>query len=119
MTHNNRERGEFEILISVIIIAVLLIGAGIFAAAWNGSRQTMTCMVESKQATSKKDGGNKYLLFTENCGALEVADSFWNGKFNSTDTFAKIKEGQTYTFDTVGWRNGFFSAYPNVIEARQ
>jgi hypothetical protein len=112
----NRERGDYEILGGIIVLVIIGLIVGGWSIAWNSARQTQTCVVDSKQATSKKDGGNQYLIFTENCGQLQVGDSFWNGKFNSTDTYAKIKEGHSYTFETVGWRNGFFSQYPNILE---
>lgn len=106
-------------IIGIVVGALaIIVGAVWFNAAWN-QHHPMTCTVESKQATADKNGGHSYLLFTKECGQLQVADSWLQGKFNSTDTYARIKEGQSYYFDTVGWRNGFFSAYPNVLDAHE
>ena len=98
-------------------ILAIIVGVIWFNVAWN-EHHTMTCTVETKQATGTKSG-NLYLLYTKECGQLQIADSMLQGKFNSTDTYARIKEGQSYYFDTVGWRNGFFSAYPNVLDAHE
>ena len=119
MNKNHPERGEAAFILTAIVIVLIIIGSIGFTVAWNSSRQTVTCAVNDKQATSKKDGGNNYILFTDNCGQLQVADDWINGQFNSSDTYAKIKPGSSYTFQTVGWRNGFFSAYPNVLTATQ
>ena len=116
---DGRERGSYEVLGGLILAVIMIVGWVGYSVAWNNSRTNITCVVDSKQATSNKYGGNQYLIFTKNCGQLTVADSFWHGKYNSTDTYARIHEGHSYTFDTVGWRNGFFSTYPNVLEVSE
>ena len=71
--NDNPERGDYELIGGIIIFLLFAIIAGGYTIAWNMARQTITCTVESKQATGKKDGGHDYLLFTENCGQLAVA----------------------------------------------
>lgn len=119
MKSTNRQRGDFEVVGIIALFILIAIGWGAFALAWNGARETRVCTVAEKIATGQKDGGNKYILITDQCGQLEVADSLTNGQFNSTDTYARIKTGTSYTFETVGWRNGFFSQYPNVLKVSQ
>ena len=117
MKRNEQGYVDIEVIGGVLILLAVLggvIGLIWFNVAWNQHR-TMTCTVESKQATSNKNGGNDYLIFTKECGQLSVEDSWLQGKFNSTDTYAAIHEGNSYVFDTVGWRNGLFSQYPNVL----
>lgn len=110
---------EVLIISAAVGLAVVGIGGAIAGEIeWN-QHHTQTCTVESKQATGTKDGGHSYMLFTRECGALQVADAILQGKFNSTDTYAGIKEGHVYTMDTVGWRNGLFSQYPNVLTATE
>jgi len=114
-----RERGELDTALSVIALVVILALCVVGSLVWNGTKQTMTCAVTEKQATAKKDSGTRYLIYTENCGQLEVADSLLNLKFNSADTYGGIKPGKSYTFHTVGWRNGLFSQFPNILDAEQ
>jgi hypothetical protein len=115
----NRQRGSIEAWFAFGVILLIVLGMGIAQIAWNNARETRTCTVTEKQATGNKDGGHDYLLFTDKCGQLTVADSWTNGQFNSTDTYASIKTGVSYNFETVGWRNGFLSQYPNVVKVSQ
>ncbi|WNN96025.1 hypothetical protein SEA_HIRKO_75 [Arthrobacter phage Hirko] len=116
---SDTERGELETALAVAAFVVIAVLCVIGSLVWNGTKQTMTCTVTEKQATAKKDSGTRYLIYTENCGQLEVADSLLNLKFNSADTYGGIKPGQSYTFHTVGWRNGLFSQFPNILDAEQ
>lgn len=103
--------GCFAALLIAVVIAVPVIGH----FAWSNTRTTMTCTVEEKDRTAKYKGGSDQRLYTEECGVLSVGDDWLNGQWNSSDTYAQIDVGKTYIFGTVGWRNGFFSQFPNVI----
>ncbi|URP22345.1 hypothetical protein SEA_BIG4_312 [Microbacterium phage Big4] len=74
------------------------------------------CVVNDKQAI-RVDGGTDYRVFTDNCGTFGVQDDFWLGQWNSADTYGSIRVGDTYDFEAYGWRNGFFSTFPNIIKA--
>jgi len=113
------ERGSIEIWGIAALLALALIGFGIYSFLWYGTTATQTCTVEDKQATAKQEGGTKYIVFTKECGQLQVADDIFLGNYNSTDVYGEIKTGTSYYFKTVGWRNGFFSAYPNIDEVSQ
>ena len=69
----------------------------------------------------KNDGDSgKYLVFTEDANGeiytFEITDSFLGGRFDSSDVYAAIKVGNTYTFTVGGSRNEFMSWYPNIYE---
>ena len=113
------ERGSLEIWGIVALVVLALVGYGIYAFSWYGTSETRACTVVDKQATAKQEGGTKYIVFTEDCGQLQVADDIFLGNYNSTDVYGGIKVGTSYYFKTVGWRNGFFSAYPNIDEVQQ
>lgn len=113
----NNERGSIEIWGIGALFVVVAACVGIYAFLWYGTADTKTCTVTEKQATAK-EGGTNYILFTKECGQLQIADDMLLGNYNSTDVFAGIKEGTTYHFETVGFRNGFFSAYPNIDEVQ-
>lgn len=59
---------------------------------------------------------SKYLIFTKN-ETFENTDSLWGWKFNSSDVYGKIKEGQICTFKVVGWRLPLLSWYRNILKA--
>lgn len=78
------------------------------------------CVVNDKQAIGRsgEDGNTTdYRVFTENCGTFGVQDDPLIGQWNSGDTYGSIKVGETYDFEAYGWRNGFFSTFPNIKTA--
>jgi hypothetical protein len=100
------------------LVGLLTVGGLVLGVATVTHTETKRgCVVESKDRTSKSDGTSDARIYTENCGVLQVADSLTKGKFNSADRYQKIKVGQTYDFYVQGYRIGFFSQFPNIIEA--
>lgn len=101
-----------------IIIAVIVIMSFCFSgmALMNESEYTTT-VTKTERVYGKT---SKYLIFTEdksgNIRVFENTDSFFRLKFNSSDLYAVIKEGETYTFTVVGYRIPFLSMYENIIE---
>jgi hypothetical protein len=59
---------------------------------------------------------SRYLVFTEN-ETFQNTDSTLNWKFNSSDIYGKLKEGQTCDMKVMGWRVPFLSWYRNIITA--
>jgi len=102
-------------IITAAVALVVLIGGLTFYSAFQTN--TQTCTVESKDRTTNANGQSDARIYTTDCGVLQVEDSLLHGKFNSADTYAKIKVGQTYDFKTQGVRIGLFSMFPNIIEA--
>lgn len=78
------------------------------------------CTVTDKQAIGRtdEDGRNTtdYRVFTS-CGTFAVQDDPFIGQWNSADTFGSIQVDKTYDFEAYGWRNGFFSTFPNIKTA--
>jgi hypothetical protein len=99
------------------VIIILLVGIGISFARLS-HRETFTTRVLDKERIVKSSGESSdsyYLIFTE-AGAYKLEDEFWYGNFNSSDLYGKIHRDSTYEFTTVGWRVGFLSWYPNIVE---
>lgn len=79
------------------------------------------CTVDDKDRTTQVVEGvasSVYRVYTD-CGIFNVEDAFFLGKFNSADTYADIEIGKTYLFETYGFRNGFFSWFPNIVSATE
>ena len=98
---------------------VLLLGIGTTAAISTAHIETPTCTVESKDRTTKREGGSDMRVYTTDCGVLSVADSFLDFDFSSSDRFASIKEGKRYEFTTRGWRVPLLSWFPNIIKIKE
>lgn len=94
----------------MLIFIVLLIV--IFSSCQLTYHDTVTVTVTGKERVHSKDS-SKYLIFTEE-ETFENTDYLLIGKFNSSDIYGKIKEGETYTFDVAGLRIPILSAYRNI-----
>lgn len=101
---------------AVIIAASVVLALGACAT----SPET-ACTVADKDRSSvtTEEGGlsTVYRVYTD-CGVFNVEDALLLGKWNAADTYAGIEVGKTYEFTTYGFRNGLFSMFPNIIEAR-
>ena len=88
----------------------------------NANEQIVTVLVKDKMRVSYGHEwiSQKYLIYTidENgeVDVLEDTDSFPHMKFNSSDIYALLESGQTYTLRVVGYRIPLLSKYQNIIE---
>lgn len=98
-----------------LLIVLLIAGCmTLYITAYRASAKIVTITVEDKESVNTKDD-HEYRVYTDN-GVYVVADtlSFWN--WRAADRYAELKEGKTYTCKSAGWRIGFFSAFPNLID---
>ena len=105
------------IIISIAASLSILIGREIDLSA---NRYTITAVVTDKAVKNYDDNG-LYLIYTKDSDGtilvMEIEDNIFVGQFNSSDIYAKIETGKTYTFDVGGSRVPFFSWYPNIYSA--
>jgi hypothetical protein len=100
---------------------IILVAGVVFLIFWstnawvNSHHGYHACTVTNKESVNK-DKTHEYRVYTENCGVFTVKDEAWLGLYNSADTYAKIKTDKSYDFQTVGWRNGFFSSFENIVK---
>jgi hypothetical protein len=103
-------------IIGLVAIAIIgLIGVNIAGYA---NKETFTTTVTDKERIVKKSGetlDSYYLIYTEN-GTYKLEDELLYGNFRSSDWYGKIKVDSTYEFTTIGFRIGFLSEYPNIVE---
>ena len=98
---------------ALAVVAVIAVPVGT-TIAWNNAEQTQTCTVENKDRASTSTG-SEMRVYTD-CGIFRVADTLWQGQWDSADKYAELAIGDTYQLTTVGWRFPFFSDFPNIIE---
>ena len=108
------------VTIICVIICLFVLGTSIYRPFNKVSdMRDITVTVTDKAVKNDGDSG-KYLVFTEDANGeiytFEITDSFLGGRFNSSDVYAAIKVGNTYTFTVGGSRNEFMSWYPNIYE---
>jgi len=107
--------GLIQILVAVIIIGT--VGLGITGYA---NVNTITAKVEGKERITESNGkhfDSYYLVYTDK-GTLKLEDDLFRGNFYSSDEYGKLRQDSTYTFKTSGYRIGFLSSYPNIIEVK-
>lgn len=104
-----------KVLIGLVIVIIGVLGF----IGYQGSQRTYTISVTEKERVVTSDS-SKYLVFGEGedgeIMVLENSDSFMFTKFNSSDVQGNLKVDGTYKVEVVGWRNGFLSIYPNIID---
>ena len=84
------------------------------------NNKTQECVVTDKDRTTVvKDGksSSDMRIYTD-CGVFQVGDNFLSG-FNSADVYASLKEDHKYKIESGGWRIGFLSEFPTIINAKE
>ena len=82
-------------------------------------RGTITATIVDKERITYTENGkteSKYLIYTED-EVLENTDEPFYFKFNSSDLYGMLKQGETYELTVAGWRIKLFSKYRNIISA--
>lgn len=101
--------------ISSLIIALIVLILLCFDAVFKYSTvDYQNVCVDSKERVITQDS-SKYLIFTDK-GVFENTDSLLFFKYNSSDLYAKLRNGSCYDIKRTGWRITFFSVYPNIIK---
>ncbi|OZD48618.1 hypothetical protein CH252_19005 [Rhodococcus sp. 06-1477-1B] len=98
--------------IAIALATATLAGCGI---KYDGD--STGCTVDEKYVAVSNKTSEKRL--STSCGVFKVEDELSQGDWNSADRYAQIEVGKTYDFETYGYRNGFFSSFPNVAKATE
>ena len=112
---NNVVSMKYLIIVLIAVLPVLLVLSAWYAY---GTDEVVTFTVEEKERIVKQSGegvSSKYLIFTDN-GVFENTDTVWYWKWNSSDVYGDLKEGEEYTVMVYGWRVPFLSMYKNIVE---
>lgn len=109
----------FTLIELIVVVTCVFVLAAIIVPAVAGmcNKETVTVTVTDK-GIKRYDDVDKYLIYT-NETTYQIADSFIDGNWNSSDLYGSIVIGETYTFTTRGYRVGFLSMYPNIIEVEE
>jgi hypothetical protein len=106
-----------------IAVGLIAVGALTLTGCQNVVKnEPATCTVidKDRSTATDKDGHSRsvFRIYTEGCGddnaTLGLADNLFAGNMNASDMYGRIKVGETYVFQTVGIRNGFFSSFREI-----
>lgn len=101
--------GKLAAIAFVVLILLCFGSCGVYHA----SEATVTIAVTDKAAMSKQ-----YLVFSKE-EVFGVDDTVTFMDFRASDRFNSIEKGKTYRCRVAGWRLPFFSAYRNILEAKE
>lgn len=99
--------GSFFTLLTVLV----------FSAYISYGTDYHTTITVAERFQGMQEGSDIYRVVDEEGNTYNVNDSFWYWKFRSTDLWTGMKEGERYHVRVYGWRIGFLSWFPNIIEA--
>ena len=109
-----RNLGKMYFLAFIALFALVIFGQMFMV---NNTSTIVVTTVTDKERVTYQSGEtieSKYLIFTE-AETFECTDQFVVGKFNSSDVYGSIKEGQKYKFTVYGVRVPFMSMYRNIV----
>lgn len=97
------------------VIFLLFFGSlAIFGYVKSTVQDTVSDTVVKTERVQDGDS-SKYIIYGRN-EVYEDVDTFWFGKFNSSDFYRDIQAGHSYQFTVVGWRVPFLSWYRNIVK---
>jgi hypothetical protein len=106
-----------SVKIILILVAVMIIGSIFLSIVGYQNKQTIKTKVTDKERITQNSGdkiNSFYIIYTE-AGTFKLEDDMFYGNFNSSDWYGQIHRDSTYTFETVGYRVGILSSYPNIV----
>jgi uncharacterized membrane protein len=108
---------------TIIVVVVALLFASIFGIfiADSTQRSEVDAVVIEKmiQQNISKDGTSfRYLINSDN-GTLISKENLLVGKFESSETYFKLKEGTKYHFVLVGFGKTLITDYKNILKAEE
>lgn len=116
---SNRSFLGYLTAIALVVIAVIAIPVISFS---NDHAYTVTIPDKERVTTQVAEGqtDSKYLIYGEDENGktyvFEDTDTLFRWKFNSSDVFGALKEGETYELTVIGFRVHIFNWYENIID---
>lgn len=115
---SNRSLLGYLTAIILVVIAVITVPVMNFS---NDHKYTITITDKERVTTqSVKDNTSKYLIYGEDENGktyvFEDTDTLFRWKFNSSDVYGALKEGETYELTVIGFRVHILNWYENIID---
>ena len=115
---------KIETVVTIKLIAVGFVVVLIFAWIYRscsvgmGHEYTITGTVTDKgiKRVNNEDIYLVYCTTSDGVEVMQITDSLWALRYNSSDVYAGIQEGVKYRFKVRGSRNRLMSWYPNIYE---
>lgn len=107
-------------MIGLIITIGVIIAVGFIAYYVTYAFTTGYETITIKEKWVKYSGEDaKYLVSSEGGQVFQITDSVIKWRFDSSNLYADLDEGDTYNINTQGWRFAVFSDYKNILEIEE
>lgn len=115
-------------LTAIVTAIILVVTAVIVVPVMNFSNdhKYIVTITDKERVTTQSDKDNidsKYLIYGENENGktyvFENTDTLFRGKFNSSDVYGALREGETYELTVIGFRVHIFNWYENIIDFKE
>lgn len=115
-----RNRSNDEGLIGCFFLVLIIVIGLVFSLikANTTHYEIVTIASKERQCDGGKDGSCYYVVFGTNDQIYENRDTMLQGKWDSGNLQAKLREGHTYRLELVGWRIPFLSMRENIVSAQ-
>jgi len=111
-----RRRSVWPWVAAGAAVLILVFAIAIPACSSYFKHRNVSVVVNDKERVCSGNDDCKYLVYTDK-GTFRISDSLVIGRFKSSDTYGQIKRCHDYDLEVYGWRFGFTSSYPNIVEA--
>jgi hypothetical protein len=98
-----------KILLTLVVIGLL----GAYPIAKYLTVETIEIKVQKTERITDGDE-SRYLIYTED-ETFENTDTILFWKFDSSDVYGHMKEGEIYRVKVTGWRWKITSSYRNIL----
>lgn len=110
-------------VISLITIAVIVTVIVVPVINFTNDHTYTITITDKERVTTQSDKDNidsKYLIYGEDENGktyvLEDTDTLFRWKFNSSDVYGALKEGETYELTVIGFRVHILNWYENIVD---
>lgn len=123
-----------NILIVIIGIIIVIAGFGLASMTWHNNYEVPSIqekiitvsdyqikpnIEKNKQGMIVVDSADDLLLVTTDGESFLNEENFWFGKWNTRDLFNQLKINGTYKIQYYGWREPFYSTFPNILSVEE
>jgi hypothetical protein len=119
---NKNSLGCLTAIVTAILLVVIAVIAVPVMNFTNDHKYTVTITDKERVTTqfAKDNIDSKYLIYGEDENGktyvFEDTDTLFRGKFNSSDVYGALKEGETYELTVIGFRIHILNWYENIID---
>lgn len=115
--------------LTAIVTAIILVVTAVIVVPvmnFSNAHKYIVTITDKERVTTQSDKDNidsKYLIYGENESGktyvFENTDTLFRGKFNSSDVYGALREGETYELTVIGFRVHIFNWYENIIDFKE